>query len=574
MEKTENKPFEIALVLAGAVACGSYLAGVLDYLLDLLDSWEEAKTSGVQDVPRHSIRIRVVAGASAGGMSAAIFIREAFRRARIRREGRKPDSKDSLLRKAWVESVDIDQLLESRDLKKGHPIPSLLDCSVIDRVAKEILCEGDGYPVWEDIPYFGEELKVFLTITNLRGLTYELKFTSETKAGHRITNHGDYQDFLFKPTDDKENWNMEWEKLKETAISTGAFPIALKPRFIEDRTFSFYHNRLKGEGRGLDEYLEISESQLDTKIPFHVVDGGTINNEPFELARSIWSLLDEEGKFKQGELKQGQNCVIMIDPFPGELPKETVNAERSFYSYIPDLIGTLLDQSRFRLEELVEWGKGEEGTRFLIMPRNKDKNGTIKENPLQGGFLGGFGGFFDQKLREHDYDLGRKNSESFFNKYFVLPGEIAEKEGAFKGITLTSIKYEDSNKSKNVIQIIPNYLNSDSKGDSQYSYPDERKISKERFNQICKEMRSRLENVFKAFGVPGNWLLLLPMIYFGIRLFGITGSNAILVVIADLFFSVFFVASASIIFLKWTTFKFLKRKLKEYMNDWGVLNFK
>mgnify|MGYP000882124132 FL=1 len=73
--------FEIALVLAGAVSAGAYTAGVLDYLLETLDLWEAEKArltaAGVPldqwTVPPHAVRLRVVSGASAGSICAALL---------------------------------------------------------------------------------------------------------------------------------------------------------------------------------------------------------------------------------------------------------------------------------------------------------------------------------------------------------------------------------------------------------------------------------------------------------------------------------------------------------------------
>src|SRR5579883_2253275 len=74
-------PFHIALNMAGAVSAGAYTAGVLDFLVEALDEWYEAKESqraahgdDIQwwTIPAHDVRLDVMSGASAGGMCAAI----------------------------------------------------------------------------------------------------------------------------------------------------------------------------------------------------------------------------------------------------------------------------------------------------------------------------------------------------------------------------------------------------------------------------------------------------------------------------------------------------------------------
>ena len=99
----ENKPvtFEIGLVMAGAVSAGAYTAGVVDYIIEVLDTWHQARKPGT-DVPIHDLKIRVLTGASAGGMTAAISIAELLNRP-IMPDGMVPPDYKSLLYRTWVE---------------------------------------------------------------------------------------------------------------------------------------------------------------------------------------------------------------------------------------------------------------------------------------------------------------------------------------------------------------------------------------------------------------------------------------------------------------------------------------
>src|SRR5690349_1151112 len=75
-----DTPFEIGLVMAGAISAGAYTAGVIDFLIEALDEWEAAKRHAREnpddpksrECPMHEVKIKVMAGASAGGMTAAI----------------------------------------------------------------------------------------------------------------------------------------------------------------------------------------------------------------------------------------------------------------------------------------------------------------------------------------------------------------------------------------------------------------------------------------------------------------------------------------------------------------------
>jgi hypothetical protein len=41
--------------------------------------------------------------------------------------------------RAWVEEVDIRRLLGTEDVRPGQPLPSLLDCTVLDRTVEALL---------------------------------------------------------------------------------------------------------------------------------------------------------------------------------------------------------------------------------------------------------------------------------------------------------------------------------------------------------------------------------------------------------------------------------------------------
>ena len=73
-----NRVFELGIVMAGAISAGAYSAGVMDFLLEALDAYENAKKQDNWDGPVHDVHIPVMAGASAGGMTAAISALHAF----------------------------------------------------------------------------------------------------------------------------------------------------------------------------------------------------------------------------------------------------------------------------------------------------------------------------------------------------------------------------------------------------------------------------------------------------------------------------------------------------------------
>src|SRR5271154_2388650 len=80
-KSAEPHTFEIALVLGGTVSAGTYTAGVIDFLIEALDQWllarpaEDKSSPPVRKVPRHRVILRVITGASGGGIIAALAAR-------------------------------------------------------------------------------------------------------------------------------------------------------------------------------------------------------------------------------------------------------------------------------------------------------------------------------------------------------------------------------------------------------------------------------------------------------------------------------------------------------------------
>ena len=54
-----------------AVSAGAYTAGVIDFLFQALQAWEEERERGA---PQHRVQIRTLAGASAGAVAAMALV--------------------------------------------------------------------------------------------------------------------------------------------------------------------------------------------------------------------------------------------------------------------------------------------------------------------------------------------------------------------------------------------------------------------------------------------------------------------------------------------------------------------
>jgi hypothetical protein len=429
--------FEIGIVLAGAISAGAYSAGVVDFIIEALDKYYEAKQRPDWDGPRHDVRVPVLAGASAGGMTAAIITLQAFRDIQHVAPGKDPpDAALNRLYSSWVKDIDIERLLAVNDPRERKAVQSVLCCRVIDEIVKKAFV---GFTPNKKRPWIGRDddpLRVYLTVTNLRGLpcSFEL-FGDQDRYG--MLNHGDYLDFTVgsKPTaelgslplDIDDTSSAAWDLFRDAAIATGAFPIGLRPRTIH---------------RGADDYHKRNEPGLDTACmggvkdyPFIAVDGGMINNEPLELARKYLAWR-QPGAPSDRNPRPGDNAtraVVLIDPFPNlaKLPGEP--PEPTFVSLLADIFSALLDQSRFKLDELRLAEDEKVFSRYVVCPkRAAGANDLAKKYPIASGVLGGFGGFLQESFRRHDYLLGRRNAQAFLRWGFGLPRTNAAMFGAYQ----------------------------------------------------------------------------------------------------------------------------------------------
>lgn len=406
--KSNNPTYEIALVLAGAVSAGAYTAGVLDFIFEALDSWEKARPGN--EVPQHRVVLRVMSGASAGGISAAISAVELQTRYGQQKNG---PAGSSLLYEAWVKDIDIKDLLGTKDLVTYGSIKSLFDSTVVDRIADKIIAPEKPKP-HTSLPYVSEHLKLYLTLSNLRGLPYSFPLRGETGFPYGMTYHADYQF-----TEINANTTAsDWMKLRNAAVATAAFPVGLSARLIE-RDLKTYKDMLSSDGRPISKYMDVDLSS-NKPYSFVSVDGGMLNNEPIELARAVWT--------PEPEQPFPNHAIILIDPFPDQsgLGQQATEKDTDLLRIIGPIIGALRSQSLFKLDELLRAGDKDAYESFLIAPIRYTKEGEMAPHAIASGFFGGFGGFFSDKFREHDYWLGRRNAQRFLQKYFALPADVAK----------------------------------------------------------------------------------------------------------------------------------------------------
>lgn len=478
--------FEIGLVLAGAVSAGAYSAGVLDYLWEALDDWEVAKeadawTHGADfekwSVPPHALRIRVVAGASAGSVCSALIAVAAqrhflpVRATEANLDGPDAERADNPFYDLWVNRLDIRGMLATGDIGAETTfmtLRSLLNSGVVRAAADSVLAavpgpvEGRAFPKVRR--YVADPLPVALSVANLNGIPFRYRFEGLEGARFATIRHADVMRFLVhansKPQPEPERLGGfrivegvptsdatlnpkagEWVALANAALASGAFPVAFAPieltKSADDYRFDL---RIRGDTEVADgskwaqpATLCAGFSTVDGSMDhrFDTADGGTMNNQPFQYARSILTgplgELDDAGP-------TARKAMVIIDPFPADEKKEPAgmdippSAPLGVVGAAAKLLRAWINQARYDANDLALAADGETYSRFMLSPLRGRRTATgglgttaLGQAAIASGAMGGFSGFLSRSYRHHDFLLGRRNAENFLRNYFALP---------------------------------------------------------------------------------------------------------------------------------------------------------
>lgn len=439
-----GKTFELGLVGAGAISAGAYTAGVIDFLIQALDAWYDSKKNSA---PLHDVKISVFSGASAGAITAALaagYICSDQKPVSTEEEGDSEAGIQNKLFDSWVNRIDIKRLLEAKDLPQNTNVVSLLDSTVLLEIANSGF---DIKPRTKRRPYISDNFELLLTVTNLRGVPYEFELIGDHAKNYDMTMHADY--VHFRINDLGNDWLpdrvlMRWEefgesspnkeKLKLSALASGAFPVGLAPRtlfhsiapktdpadYYSSHTWPIQTPDSKNPHQCITmNPIKCSWGQADKPFiyDFQCVDGGVMNNEPLELARRILAGGAARNK-RSGDL--ADKAILLIDPFPNYSPFELQYKPASdLFNLVFKLFDSLKNQARFKPDELELAKDPDVYSRFMIAPKRDGANGKIY--PIACCLLGGFGGFLSRKFRSHDFFLGRRNAQKFLKDHLVLP---------------------------------------------------------------------------------------------------------------------------------------------------------
>jgi Patatin-like phospholipase len=513
--KARVTPFR-SVWLAGAISAGAYTAGVLDFLFQALDEWEKAREK--PGVPTHRVGLKVVAGASAGAISGALgvvalargFKPSEFTQLEVRNSHRNGSDRYQVFRcvlpslyDTWVtrprlvaENGGIDFLSDEdlRDSKdpRGALVPSLLNAKLLDDIKNQALLPSSAAPEPTARPpysYIAEPLHVYMTVSNLRGIPFKVGFGNST---YGMQTHGDRLHYTITglgacngrnsrwvATDTHLSLSVttlpngltsavpdDWDQYGTCALASSAFPIGLASRQITVPIGQYEHRQYPfpvATGVVIKPNFPLEWLSTVKNFEFLNVDGGLINNNPFDYAQ--YALMGND-TVEKTDGTTADSAVIMVAPFPepptflpeGQPGPDLLNIVRALFP-------TLINQARFKATELGSALNSADYSRFLIAPQRK-LPGKISEEryTIACGLLGGFGGFLDEGFRAHDFQLGRRNCQAFLRRTFGLPQQNPL-GAAMKGQAQFHIPADATNHHPDKYTIIPLI------GSSEYEVP-------------------------------------------------------------------------------------------------------
>lgn len=482
MSTQPTHKFQIGLCMAGAVSAGSYTAGVMDYLIEALEEWE--KRRGTAGVPTHEVEIPVMGGASAGGMT-SIITAAALQRG-IKHLDKPSDTTvlsehpENLLYHSWVDLTDADMFARMLDISDIKPcqVEALLNSDFIDVVAQRALAPAMPATFsWPVHPKFlAQRLKIFTTLTNLQGFLYDVSFKSGA-TGERnpyyMTVHNDYACFELS-SELTEPVHPGWIPLSierkqnvqiaiDCAMATGAFPVGLKSRLVMRPTLAINNDALTDP-----TILKATQCPGESYTTLNV-DGGLINNEPFDKIRQVLVEVTKQcEKNEYQDYTKFTSTILMVAPFPSSKPTK-ISLSQNLTNIIGLTLSAMISQMRAKSVNLVDAIDSKCAGQYLIAPSRRvpgpGGESIQGDRAIACGAMGGFSGFLTKEFRMHDYYLGRYNCKIFLRDYFTMPASAVAENSIFRdGYAGTELSRFTSTVDGS-IQIIPVFENVD------YTFP-------------------------------------------------------------------------------------------------------
>jgi hypothetical protein len=317
----------LAITIAGAVSLGSYEAGATYEILDAIRQHNEhPETRRIGDF----IRIDVLTGASAGGMTAAIVAQKLLYAKDLFVDTNGSSSPyDNPLYNTWVKGIDIGPLLDTADKpidEGGDPATlSLLSSSLIATIAKNTIAlqDADGNIAAKGGAHNAVDpergIRLGLALTNINGINY-----GYTMFGGDKFQYTDFSDQMLRHFTAEDPSFPPWQEVSQAAIACGAFPFAFRTKQLlrvradylppvppgltaEPPEPPHSHSLAKpDDSPTLEPWPNNAQSQ-----PFTYTDGGVLQNQPLGMAKNLVDMNDNH-------LGNDHRFYLFVSPSPME----------------------------------------------------------------------------------------------------------------------------------------------------------------------------------------------------------------------------------------------------------------
>jgi len=460
--------YRVAVAISGAVSLGAYEAGTMFELVRAID-----EHNANNDNPR--IEIDVLTGASAGGMTAALFAQKLLFDAEAL-----TNETDNVGYKAWVEMADIEGLLTP--LPGDNQANSLLSNGFVKNIADSLINKRYEFEPTDANRHAASarEIKLGLAMSNLNGVDYQVdtfKNGVEGLTGGFFTQTRFQDRYTTTLTTTSDN-KVVWEDIAIAARGCGAFPIAFSPEPLrrkwdnddykgrdavafKPRHFSFmdggtFNNYPLGMAVELADSIDLGPTDYERRFYFYISPNPKdsaakpkFNGKTASFVDTTKQMINSvflQSGFQEWLLEERvTNAVLKLDAQALKIREQlykTTSAEAKIKQIV---INSLLDvvyadakgeyfndvsrltlqygSDNYERELPADHFKLWIDTIALIEhaanlgPKNAKTIYTItaKEGELSGELLGSFLGFFDQRFRHYDYERGRLNAMRTLN---------------------------------------------------------------------------------------------------------------------------------------------------------------
>jgi hypothetical protein len=449
-----NKPFEIGLALSGTASAGAYSAGVIDFILDALDEWQEIKNNYKTahgdhydrwDVPWHDILITGISGSSGGGRICAILLDTLGRDiGHVRTPQPAGTVSNNDIYTQAVEAATVTRMLEVDDLDNQKTVKSLLNSGAI-AIKSANLLNRSGFGNKFVRSYISAHLKAIITVTNLRGIPYFLrtKGVGATQIVYKRNsdylkfelssdNEHHYPDALLIPYDTSQQaFNASYDQLIAVAQATVAMPVAFAPQALTlpDSVYRLRKN--------------VKELAIPVKTDFDFLgsDGGILNDDPFELLHQDMLPAGETQNPRTAD--KVERTIILIAPLDTDMKFDSNYdlQKDNLADTAVSVVTAIRSQAIFETEDIELAFDESVFSRFIIAPVRYDQKSDQPVTPaITGTSVANFGAFLSIDFREHDYFLGRRNAQQFLRRHFAIPTDELKNNPLFTQLNIEQNK--------------------------------------------------------------------------------------------------------------------------------------